>query len=106
MSDITFVQGDTAPPITGALKDDDGAPFDLSPVATVKFQMRKLDDRRYTVDAEADIVGTVTEGNVSYDWDDNDLDVPGEYIGQWELTYLDGRIQTTHPANTITVRRQ
>jgi hypothetical protein len=106
MSDQTFVQGDTAPPVTGALKNLDGTPADLTNVDEARFQMRKPDDRRYTVDAIADIVGAPTNGNVKYDWAADDLDVPGEYIAQWELTYVDGRIQTTHPANTITIRRQ
>ena len=106
MSDVTFVQGDTSPPITAALKNPDESAFNLTPIDTVRFQMKKPNDRRYTVDALATIVGAPTDGNVKYDWADNDLDVPGEYIGQWELHYLDGKIETTDPVNTITVRRQ
>lgn len=106
MSDVEFTQGDTAPPITGALKHDDGTVWDLTDIDEVRFQMRKADDKRYTVDAEAEVVGSPTLGNVRYEWEDNDLSVPGEYLGQWQLLYVDGRIQTTTPPNTITVRRQ
>ena len=109
MSDVTFVQGDTAPPIRGTLKrrQDDGTyvVLDLSGVISVKFQMRKPDDVRFTVDAAATIVSAI-DGTVRYDWVANDLDVDGEYIAQWELDFGAGRIQTTDPANTVTVRRQ
>ena len=101
---LEFVQGDTAPAITAtiALKSD-LSPVDLSG-ASVRFQMRKPDDRRFTVNAAA----TVTDapgGAVRYAWAVNDLTVPGEYVVQWEVTYADLRIQTTGQ-ETITVRRQ
>jgi hypothetical protein len=105
MSDLTLVQGDSAPTIFGTVLKPDGTAKDLSSVTEVKFQMRKADDRRYTVDAEAEVVDAAT-GRVSYDWEANDLSVAGEYIGQWQLTFADGKVQTTTPANTITVRRQ
>jgi len=111
MSEVTFVQGDTAPPVKATLKqkNDAGSLVALNltaiGIASIKFQMRRPDDKRYTVNATADIVDA-TNGKVSYDWAANDLDVPGEYVGQWELTFLDGSIQTTDPLNTITVRKQ
>lgn len=104
MSDITFVQGDTGPPITGQILKADGTARNLS-TATVRFQMRKLDDYTYTVDAEAEVTNAA-EGRVQYEWAANDLSVPGEYIGQWQCTFVDGVIITTQPPNTITVRRQ
>lgn len=105
MSDLTLVQGDTAPKIFGSILKPDGTAKSLTGVTEVAFQMRKSDDRRYTVDAEADVVDAAT-GRVSYDWEPNDLAVEGEYIAQWQLTFADGKIQTTQPPNTITVRRQ
>lgn len=104
MSEQTFVQGDTAPPIRSQIRKEDDTPKDLTGV-TVKFQMRKSDDKRYTVDAAAS-VDDADEGRVSYSWAPNDLAVPGDYICQWELTFGDGRVQTTEPPNEITVRRQ
>jgi hypothetical protein len=106
MSDETFTQGDTAPPVTGTLTKDDGTAFDLSVIDAVRFQMRKPDDQRYTIDELADIVGSPTAGKVSYSWSPNDLSVPGEYIAHWELLFLDGKLQTTKPDNTVTVARQ
>lgn len=101
---LTFVQGDTAPAITAQIvKETDGSAISLSGAA-VRFQMRKGDDRRFTVNALAAIT-SATEGRVSYDWAANDLATPGEYQVQWEVTYPDDRVQTT-AASTITVRRQ
>jgi hypothetical protein len=107
MSDGTFVQGDTAPDITVTLYKADGTtPLDLEGALGVKFQMRKADDRRFTVDAAADIDDDPTTGKVSYRWAVGDLAVPGDYQVQWEVTYGDGRIQTTAVPNEISVRRQ
>ena len=106
MSEGTFVQGDTAPDITVTLYQSDGTtPLDLTD-STVKFQMRKADDRKFTVDASADVDTDPTTGKVSYRWSVGDLAVPGDYQAQWEVTYNDGRIQTTATPNEISVRRQ
>jgi hypothetical protein len=111
MSDLTFVQGDTAPAIRSILKklQDDGtyAVLNLTSagVTSIKFQMRKEDDVLYQVDAAAEVVDAAA-GSVRYVWAANDLSVPGDYIAQWELTFSGGKVQTTDPAGTITVRRQ
>ncbi len=101
---LTFVQGDTAPAITATIShDSDGSALDLDG-CTVKFQMRKENDRRFTVNNDATVV-TPASGSVSYSWGPNDLAVPGTYLVQWEVTYADDRIQTTSTTE-ITVRRQ
>ncbi len=106
---LTFVQGDTAPDITAIIheEDDPSSILDCSPayVSGVKFQMRKADDHRYTVNAGG-VVLDGPAGKVSYSWGPNDLAVPGTYIVQWEITYQGGRVQTTSPEVTINVRRQ
>lgn len=101
---LTFVQGDTAPAITATISHDStGSPVDLAGSA-VRFQMRKANDRRFTVNEVATLVDAPT-GQVEYVWGPNDLAVPGDYQVQWEVTYPDARIQTTS-TSTITVRRQ
>ena len=101
---LTFVQGDTAPAITAQIThDSDGSPVDLTGAA-VRFQMRKADDRRFTVHEIATKTNEA-QGRVSYAWGPNDLGVVGDYQVQWEVTYADTRIQTTS-TSTITVRRQ
>jgi len=105
MADITLVSGDTAPDLTATLTfKDTGDPVDLTD-CDVRFQMRKPDDRRYTVNAVADLVDE-NAGTVSYSWGPNDLSVPGLYQAQWTITYPDGKIETTDPPHSIEVRRQ
>jgi len=104
MSDVTVTQGDTAPDLKATLSYSDGDPVDLTG-ASVRFQMRRPDDRRYTVNGEATIEDE-NLGKVSYSWGPNDLAFTGEFQGQWEVTFPDSRVQTSDPPNTITVRRQ
>ena len=55
MSDLTFVQNDTAPSLFGTLTRADGSVYDLTDT-TVRLQMRLAIDRRFFVDAPAVIV--------------------------------------------------
>lgn len=107
MADVQLVQGDTRPAIEGLLtKTRTGDPLDLTNASEVRFQMRKDDDERYTVDGVASIIGEPEEGAVRYEWQENDLRNPGDYIAQWQITWSDDTVQTTTPANTIEIRRQ
>lgn len=102
---LTFVQGDTRPNLLGTLTfPATGDPVDLTG-ASVAFQMRKGDDRRYTVNALATITDAAN-GKVRYDWGANDLSVHGEYQVQFEITFADATIQTTDPVVPLIVRRQ
>ncbi len=103
---IVFIQGDTAPDLTATIHkaDDDTKPADLT-AATVSFRMRKPDDRRYTVNQPAAIVGDPLAGKVSYTWSANDLAVPGTYEVTWHITFPDGKEQTTLK-QTIEVQRE
>lgn len=103
----TWVQGDTGPSLLATLHDqtDTTVPLDLTFAEQVKFQMRKSDDKRYTVNALATIVNAAT-GRVRYAWGPNDLAVPGDYEVQFEVTFVDGMVQTTATPSLITVRRQ
>lgn len=103
---LTFVQGDTKPDINAVIhrQDDSNIPVDLTG-CSVRFQMKKENDKRFTVDA----VATVTDaanGRVVYAWHDNDLTVPGEYVAQWRITYPGGAVQTTAYEVPLTVRRR
>jgi hypothetical protein len=107
VSEGTWVQGDTGPDYVAVLSAiNDPALLDLTEVASLKFQMRKPDDRRFTVNAPASVVGPPTNGRVRYQWGPNDLAYPGEYDTQIELVYIDGQIQTQALPTRITVRRK
>jgi hypothetical protein len=105
-TEATFVQGDTGPDLTAILHDEDDAtsPIDLTGAA-VRFQMRKENDKRFTVNQPATVLSAAA-GEVSYSWAVNDLAVPGDYQVQWEIVFPDGKIQTQAVPSTITVRRQ
>ena len=103
---LTFVQGDTRPDLTAILTNTlTGLPQDLTD-CDVNIQIRKADDKRYTVNAAVDIDADPTTGKVTYSWNANDLGVPGDYICQFQITFGDARQQTTDPANSLTIRRQ
>lgn len=105
--EATFVQGNTAPDIVAQLHDEKVAtqPLDLTNADSVRFQMRKSDDVLFTVDSLADITNR-SEGLVSYSWGVDDLNVDGEYDTQWEVHWIDGKVQTVAKTNRINVRRR
>lgn len=108
MANPILVQGDTRPVVKANLYERDSSPrtyIDLSGMTTVRFQMRKADDKFYTVNASATITSTAS-GGVQYQLAANDLQTTGEYLIQWEVTFPDGKVQTTSVANPVTVRRQ
>jgi hypothetical protein len=104
--ELVFVQGDTGPDIAAVLhvQGNTSTVIDLTG-ATVRFQMRKPDDRKFTVDAPATIQDA-DAGDVVYQWSPNDLAVEGDYHVQWEITFSNGRVQTTATPGLIRVRRQ
>jgi hypothetical protein len=105
MADV-LVAGDTGPAITGTIhKRGDVEDVEDLTNATVKFQMRRARDRKLMVDADADIV-TAASGTVSYLLEANDTAIPGDYIYQWQVTYPDGKKQTTYDPKELTIRRR
>ena len=107
---MNFRTGDTGPAFTARipLKDNDGVAtgaYANLTRATVNFQMRKSDDKRYQVNQPATIVGDPTAGRVQYSWAANDLSISGEFEVQFEVTFEDHTIITTE-TETITVERQ
>ena len=102
MADLTLTAGDTAPSISGSLTNPvTGLPLDLTTALGVRLQMRALTAGALTIDAAAVIVSP-TAGTVRYDLQPGDL-VAGDYEMRWQITWNDGSIEHTSPANTITV---
>lgn len=103
---LVLVQSDTAPDITAVLhaEGDSSDVIDLTG-ASVKFQLRREHDKHYRINT-ACTVTDATAGEVSYTFTSGDLDVPGEYIAQFEITFLSGRIQTTATPIPVTIRPQ
>ena len=86
---ITIRQGDREPSLTSTLRDDTGAPVDLTD-ATVWLHLYDATTRDERLYAEAQVVGE-RDGTVLYDWQPSDTDRVGEFNAAWEVVYPDGR---------------
>lgn len=75
------------------LLDSAGNPVNLTG-ASVRFLMRSDEASTPKVAAAAAIVGAATNGEVRYTWVVNDLDTPGVYRAEWEVTYAGGAKET------------
>ena len=105
MADI-LVQGDTGPLLKGVIHEKD-APTKVTNLtgASVKFQMRRIRDTNLMVDGVADIIDPAS-GEVSYDLEANDTAYPGDYQYQWQVTFPDGKKQTTYEPKELTIRKR
>jgi len=122
-SKLKLVQGDTLPAVVLSVVDKStGAAFDLS-AATCLLKFRPVGDP--TIKDEI-ICGKLTgwvnpDGEIitapPYDvagaggrliayWNDDSLDTPGEYEGEVESTFPDGKVQTVYEVVKFSVRPQ
>lgn len=106
---LKFVTGNTQPFLNGTITGLNETTNEYEPInlggCTVRMQMRKDDDRRFTVNQEVTTVVNAAAGQVQYEWGPNDLNTPGIYLVQFEVTYPDATVQTTAEPPTIEVRR-
>ena len=84
-------ENDLLPPITGIVLDD-GEPFPLNDVTSVKFLMR--DYRGVKVNGTGTVDQDPATGQVWYYWSGSDTSEPGTYEGEFELTFSNGKTQT------------
>lgn len=106
MTTEVLVVGDTGPIITGTIhRSGDTTAYENLTDCSVKFQMRRLSDRRLMVDEPAEIV-TAISGSVRYILGSYDTAVPGDYGIEWQVTYPDGKRQTTATLHEVTIRRR
>lgn len=106
-----LVQGNYGVTVTANIyeKDSDPVAYVNLSGATVRFLMRKEDDRKFTVQSLA-VITSVVSGGVAYTFEEGELDEAGDYLGFWEVTYAAGsggssRVQSTVDGDLITVRR-
>ncbi len=88
-------QNDTSPALQVTLKDGDGNAVDVTGATTV-FSMSvggvtKVSEQSVTA-------VTAASGIVKYDWQAGDTGTVGNYLGEFEVTFGDGTIQT-YPNN-------
>jgi hypothetical protein len=95
VSDSTFIYtGSTAEPVQDEITVNN-RPLDLSD-ATVEFFMREADSEVLKIDGAAATIVEPENGTISYEWEDVDVDTPGEYFAWWRIT----ETATTDPIDT------
>jgi hypothetical protein len=91
MATIRLVKGDTLPRLYFTLKKD-SSPLVLTG-ATVKFKFRKQGASVTTVSRNC-VITDALNGKCYHDWQTGDLDNTGDHIGEVEVTFADGKVQT------------
>ncbi|MHA2047381.1 MAG: hypothetical protein ACW99G_21550 [Candidatus Thorarchaeota archaeon] len=93
--DFYIKEGDTSPPLVGTIVDENEAPIDLTNASTLKFLMINPGDAATKIDntPNATVLDALT-GRVQYQWSGADTDTPGDYDGEFEITWLSGDITT------------
>jgi len=106
--DFQIRAGDRLPAISATVTDGrptltspQGSPVDLSG-ASVRFVMVALDSGTLAVDAKATVVDAAA-GTVRYDWAEGDTDAAGAYLGEWQITFADGRRLTVPNGDAIDI---
>jgi len=94
-------QNDTSPSILTTLIDGDGLVVDITGNLGVTFHMR--DSEGIVVIDTAAVVVDASSGLVRYDWLAADTDTAGVFQAEFEVTYVDGRIETFPNASYIEI---
>lgn len=96
-----LVKADTAPRVNFTLKMD-GAAINLSG-ATVRFKFRKLGSTSNIFNRTC-IIADAPNGKCYYDWQSGDLANTGTHVGEVEVTFADGKVQTCRDVLRFNVR--
>lgn len=93
MTDTAYLkQNDTAPTLDAILTNAAGDAVNVTG-ATVRFHMQLLGETVLKVDAPA-VVVDAEAGHVRYVLQEGDTDTPGRYKAEYEVTFLDGSVET------------
>lgn len=106
MNTTTFKRGDQLPDYTATLQVGSGSAAEAIDLTncTVRFLMALQPSGSPKVDAAATVDGTATDGNVRYAWEPTDLDTPGDYSVEWEITYASGKKLTVPSGGYDTIK--
>lgn len=85
-------QGDTSPAFRVTLQDSAGVAVNVSG-ATILFHMAPTDGGPAVVEAAAEVVDGLN-GVVRYIWQAADTATAGTYRGEFEVTFVDGSVET------------
>lgn len=93
-------QNDTSPAIKALLKDGRKRPINLNG-ASIRFHM-KDENENVVVDDEAEVLDE-EKGEVVYYWKENDTNLVGTCLAEFQVTYNDGKIETFPNTNYIRI---
>ena len=101
---LTRTAGDFGDKYTISLKEDDGTASNLTGATQAKFSARLEGGTFLAVNKAISILSPVTNGQVEYQVAAADLDIPGLYFCQVEMTFPT-RV-TTYDVMVLSVQRQ
>lgn len=99
---IKLVQNDTLPVLNFTIKQE-GVPIDLTG-CTVKFYMVNADTKAVKINGKSCTVVSEEDGTARYSWATEDTDTVGSYLGEVEVTFPSGKIQTGFKQIPIVIR--
>lgn len=108
-ADFTLKANDLLPSLQGVTASK-GAPVDLSGATSVRFIMRAADSAfapvagAPKVNATAVAVAPATSGVLRYDWAVGDTATPGNYVGEFQVTFPGTKPQTFPTTSYITIQ--
>jgi len=104
--DFTIKTGDTGSALQATLENSGGTPVSIQG-ATVLFKMIPIAGGTTVIAATATIdqisASTLT-GQVHYNWATSDVQTAGLYLGEWEVTYSSGTVQTFPNGDPFRIR--
>lgn len=99
---IKIVQNDTKPYLEFDITQE-GVPVDLTG-CTVKFYMKDADTGTVKISGSTCSITDAENGKCRYVWNSGDTSTVGTYLGEVEVTFPDGKIQTGYKQMTIIIR--
>jgi hypothetical protein len=96
VADFEIKAHDRLPSFRVQLMTDEDQPqiVDLTNAQSAKFIMTRTVGGAIVISAAAVIETPATLGILRYDWLAVDTAVPGEFLGEWEVTWVGGKKQT------------
>lgn len=98
----TIKQGDTAPVVEGTVYQRDGVTVQDLTGATVTFSMSK--NGAVKINNVTASVANPPAGLVQYSWGANDTDTPGDYDGEFKVTFASGSIERVPNNKNLVIR--
>lgn len=89
---VVIKQNDTLPPLVATLTGADGVPQQLPAGTLVRFSMRPVGGAAAISRQDCQVINIA--GGVQYDWATGDTAVPGQFEGEFEVTFTDASVLT------------